>query len=105
MTAILAGAGGKARAGSAAEAAGFGTGINNMENPVYAGARIPMFYCGDDAGAKKTAAQLASDIGFEPIDAGPLANARMLEPLAMLWGWLAFPGGMGREFAFQLLKR
>jgi predicted dinucleotide-binding enzyme len=81
------------------------TGSNNMENPVYAGAAIPMFYCGDDAGAKKTAAQLASDTGFEPIDAGPLANARLLEPYAMLWVWLAIKGGMGREFAFQLLKR
>jgi hypothetical protein len=81
------------------------TGSNNMENPVYGGVAIPMFCCGDDAGAKKTAVQLASDIGFEPIDAGPLANARLLEPLAMLWVWLALKGGMGREFAFQLLKR
>jgi hypothetical protein len=81
------------------------TGSNNMETPVYGGAAISMFYCGDDAGAKKTAARLASDTGFEPIDAGPLANARLLEPLAMLWVWLALKGGMGREFAFQLLKR
>jgi len=80
------------------------TGSNNMENPVYGGAAIQMFYCGDDADAKKTAAQLASDAGFEPIDAGPLTNARFLEPLAMLWIWLAFHG-MGRDFAFQLLKR
>jgi predicted dinucleotide-binding enzyme len=81
------------------------TGSDNMENPVYGGAAITMFYCGNDASAKKMAAQLASDAGFEPIDAGPLANARLLEPLAMLWVWLAFPGGMGREIAFQLLKR
>jgi 8-hydroxy-5-deazaflavin:NADPH oxidoreductase len=71
------------------------TASNNMENPIYAGAAIPMFYCGDDVGAKKTAAQLASDIGFEPVDAGPLA---------MLWVWLAFPGGMGRVSADQTLS-
>jgi hypothetical protein len=76
-----------------------------MENPVYSGAAIPMFYCGDDAGAKKTAAQLASDVGFDPIDAGPLENARLLEPHAMLWVWLALKGGMGPKFAFQLVKR
>jgi hypothetical protein len=46
------------------------------------GEAIAMFYRGDEAGPKKTAAQLASDIGFEP-----------------------FPGRMGREFAFQLLTR
>ena len=80
------------------------TGSNNMENPIYGGAAIPMFYCGDDAGAKKTAAQLAGDTGFEPIDAGPLANARLLEPYAMLWIWLAFHG-LGQEFAFRLVQR
>lgn len=80
------------------------TGSNNMENPVYGGAAIPMFYCGDDAGAKTTGAKLASDAGFQPVDAGPLTNARLLEPYAMLWIWLAFHV-MGREFAFQILKR
>src|SRR5262245_32720768 len=59
------------------------TGSNNMENPVYQGKGITMFYCGDDASAKATAAQLARDIGFEPSDAGPLSNARLLEPYAM----------------------
>jgi 8-hydroxy-5-deazaflavin:NADPH oxidoreductase len=81
------------------------TGYNNMENPVYGGAAVPMFYCGDDPAAKKTAAQLAGDTGFEPIDAGPLANARLLEPYALFWVWLAYRGGVGREFAFTLLKR
>jgi 8-hydroxy-5-deazaflavin:NADPH oxidoreductase len=55
------------------------TGSANMENPVYGGSAIPMFYCGDDAGAKKTAAQLVSDVGFNPVDSGPLANAGALE--------------------------
>jgi hypothetical protein len=60
------------------------------------GSAMSMFYCGGDADAKKTAARLASDVGFEPIDAGPLANAPLLEPCAMLWVWLAVKGGMGR---------
>jgi predicted dinucleotide-binding enzyme len=81
------------------------TGSNNMENPVYDGKPITLFYCGDDADAKSTAAQLARDVGFDPVDAGPLKNSRLLEPLAMLWIWLAYPGGRGREFAFQIVKR
>lgn len=81
------------------------TGSGNMENPIYDGKAIPMFYCGNDAGAKVTAAGLAADLGFWPVDAGPLTNSRLLEPMAMLWVWLAYQGGMGREFAFQIVKR
>jgi len=81
------------------------TGAGNMGKPVYEGKAIPMFYCGDDAGAKATAAQLAKDVGFDPVDTGALSNARVLEPLAMLWIWLAFPGGLGMNFAFQIVKR
>ena len=39
-----------------------------------------MLYCGDDPAAKKVAAQLATDLGFEPYDVGSLAEARLLEP-------------------------
>ena len=81
------------------------TGFKNMANPVFQGAKIPMFYCGDDSAAKSTAAQLAADLGFDPIDAGPLSNSRLLEPQAFLWIWLALKGGLGRDFAFQIVKR
>jgi hypothetical protein len=81
------------------------TGANNMADPKIHGHRVTMLYCGDDAGAKSIAAQLARDVGFEPVDAGPLSNSRQLEPLAMLWVWLAIRGGLGREFAFQIVKR
>jgi len=80
------------------------TGYNNMANPAYNGEPIPMFYCGDDAEANRIAAQLASDVGFDPVHAGPLSNARLLEPYAMLWIWLAFHG-MGRDFAFRIARR
>jgi hypothetical protein len=48
---------------------------------------------------------LAKAIGFDPVDAGPLENARLLEPMAMMWIWLAVRGGQGRDFAFQIVKR
>ena len=81
------------------------TGSGNMLNSNYTLGPVTMFYCGDDPGAKVVAAQLASELGFEPIDAGPLTQARTLEPLAMLWIWLAVFGGMGPDFAFRLIRR
>ena len=81
------------------------TGSNNMENPHYPQGPATMFYCGDDTDAKKAAAQLASELGFEAIDAGSLAIARLLEPYAMLWIHLAFRQNMGREFAFKVIRR
>jgi predicted dinucleotide-binding enzyme len=80
------------------------TGFNNMANPRYPEGAATMFYCGDDAGAKQVAAALASDLGFDPVDAGPLTSARLLEPLAMLWISLAIRG-QGREIAFRLMRR
>ncbi|MBV9037741.1 MAG: NADPH-dependent F420 reductase [Acidobacteriaceae bacterium] len=77
-------------------------GFNIMENPNFEGQPV-LFYCGDDADAKQTVHQLISDLGFDTQDTGPLKQARLLEPFAMLWVSLAIKNG--REFAFQLLKR
>src|SRR5213594_1182985 len=35
-----------------------------------------LVYCGDDASGKKIAVELIRDVGFEPVDAGPLRIAR-----------------------------
>lgn len=80
------------------------TGADNMAKPQYGETKLTMLYCGDDASAKETAAKLAADIGFDPVDTGPLKQARLLEPLALLWISLAF-GGLGRDFAFNLIRR
>jgi predicted dinucleotide-binding enzyme len=45
---------------------------------------------GDDDGAKRVAATLIRDAGFEPLDAGPLRIARYLEPFTLLVGQLAY---------------
>jgi hypothetical protein len=81
------------------------TGANNMENSDYGGQAPTMFYAGDDPGAKAVAKQLSAEIGFEPCDAGPLSQARLLEPLALLWISMAYSQGYGREIAFKLLRR
>jgi 8-hydroxy-5-deazaflavin:NADPH oxidoreductase len=80
-------------------------GANIMADPVIDGRPTVMFVCGDDAAAKKAVLGLAADVGFEPIDAGPLAQARLLEPWAMLWIWLAFRGDAGRDFGFARVRR
>lgn len=63
--------------------------------------RPSMAYCGDDEGAKHVAATLISDVGFEPVDAGPLRIARYLEPFALLMGQLAYEGDGGPEIAYR----
>ena len=80
------------------------TGFNNMVNPNYNGVAATMFYCGDVPASKAVAAQLAADLGFDPVDSGPLARARMLEPMALLWIRMAIEKGT-RDIAFKLLKR
>ena len=81
------------------------TGFNNMASPSYGTARSMMLYCGDDAGAKEAARRLAADLGFDPVDFGPLANAGYTENVAMAWIWLAVKGGAGRDIAFVLARR
>jgi predicted dinucleotide-binding enzyme len=71
----------------------------------YAGARPLGLYCGDDAGAKATVAQLIQDIGFDAIDAGGITSSRDLEAAAMLIIKLGFMQGLGPQIAFSLLRR
>ena len=80
-------------------------GATIMADSSFGGARPVMFYCGDDASAKQIVQKLIGDIGFEAVDAGPLTQARVLEPFALLWISMALAQGMGTQFAFQLLRR
>jgi 8-hydroxy-5-deazaflavin:NADPH oxidoreductase len=81
------------------------TGAANMTNPDFHGQPATMFYCGDDGGAKGIASGLAGDLGFEPVDAGPLSQSRQLESLCLLWVSLAIKQGLGVNFAFKVLRR
>jgi predicted dinucleotide-binding enzyme len=80
-------------------------GSSVMADTGFAKGHPVLLYCGDDAQAKQTVHSLAAELGFDPVDAGPLTSARTLEPAALLWVTLAFQQGFGREFAFQLLRR
>ena len=63
--------------------------------------RPSLVYCGDDSKGKKVAATLIRDVGFEPIDAGPLRIARYTEPFALLVAQLAYEGKGGPELAYR----
>jgi hypothetical protein len=63
--------------------------------------RPSLVYCGDDARSKETAARLISDVGFDPVDAGPLRIARYLEPFGLLVAQLAYEGEGGPELAYR----
>jgi predicted dinucleotide-binding enzyme len=60
-----------------------------------------LVYCGDDKSGKAVAAELIRDVGFDPVDAGPLQIARYTEPFALLVGQLAYEGKGGPELAYR----
>ncbi|MDX3924728.1 MAG: NAD(P)-binding domain-containing protein [Shinella sp.] len=69
-----------------------------------AAARANCVYCGDDRRAKAVAAGLVADVGFEPVDAGPLRIARYIEPFAMLTAQLAYGTDQGPDWAYRFGK-
>jgi 8-hydroxy-5-deazaflavin:NADPH oxidoreductase len=68
--------------------------------------RPSLAYCGDDRRAKRTAGRLIRDVGFEPVDAGPLRIARYTEPFGLLIAQLAYErkGGPRLAYRFQRYK-
>ena len=81
------------------------TGAGNMADNNYPGGKLMMALAGDDAPAKKIVMALVADLGFDPVDTGPLAMSRYLEPLAMLWINLAYTQQLGPNIGFALLRR
>jgi predicted dinucleotide-binding enzyme len=65
-----------------------------------AGHTISAFVASDDAHAKATVMALASEMGFAPVDAGPLRCARYLEAMAHLNIQIAVGQGGGTHAAF-----
>jgi predicted dinucleotide-binding enzyme len=62
--------------------------------------RPTLVYCGDDRRGKELAAELIHDVGFDPVDAGPLRIARYTEPFALLVAQLAYEGKGCPELAY-----
>jgi len=75
-----------------------------MDSGVLDGQTVTVFAAGNDATAKEQVLQMARDIGFDAVDAGPLENARLLEPLALFNIKLGYVLGLGPNIGFKLVR-
>jgi predicted dinucleotide-binding enzyme len=66
--------------------------------------RPVQFVAGDDQAAKDMSMRLLADLGFEALDAGGLRQARILEPLALVWINQAVARGKGRNWALAAVS-
>ena len=71
------------------------TGAGNMAKAADYPVKPVMLVAGDDADRKPVVMELVGRLGFDPVDAGPLKNARLLEPFAMVWIDQAMKRGRG----------
>jgi predicted dinucleotide-binding enzyme len=63
-----------------------------------------VFVCGDDPAAKRLVERLVRELGTEPVDAGGLEAARLVEPAMMLMVSIAY-AGVPRDVGLRLLER
>lgn len=76
------------------------------DGPQFAGGQIaPAFFAGGSERAKQTAKALIESLGYTPVDAGPLKNARYLEPLAALNIYLGYGAGLGTAIAPTWIRK
>jgi len=66
--------------------------------------QLTAFIAGDDKISKQIVMDLSRDIGFEPVDVGPLKSARYLEPIAIMIIELDYNLKMGTRIGFKLVK-
>ena len=74
-----------------------------METGQVDGQPLTAFVASDDDAARSTVMELARDIGFDAVNAGPLKNARLLEPLGVLNVQLGYVLGYGAQGGFRHL--
>jgi 8-hydroxy-5-deazaflavin:NADPH oxidoreductase len=76
------------------------------EGPAFAGGQTaPVFVASDSEHAKQVATALIESIGFRSVDAGPLRNARYLEPLAGLNIYLGYAAGHGTDITPAWIRK
>jgi hypothetical protein len=74
----------------------------HMDTGQLDGKPLTTLIASDDAKAKQDVIAIAKAIGFDAVDAGPLANARMIESMAYLNIQLGYAQGMGTGIGFHL---
>jgi 8-hydroxy-5-deazaflavin:NADPH oxidoreductase len=76
----------------------------HMDSGAVTGQPLTAFVAGDDPTAKRQVMQMAGDIGFDVVDAGPLQNARLLEPLGYFNIQLGYVLGLGTQIGLKLVR-
>jgi predicted dinucleotide-binding enzyme len=73
----------------------------HMDKGQVRGEPLALLAASDDEPAKRKVMELGQAIGFDPVDAGPLENARWLEALGILNIRLGYAVGHGRDVGFR----
>ena len=68
-----------------------------MADPLLGARKAVLFLAGDIASANSIVESLASELDFEVVVMPSLSDARLLEPLAMIWISMAYKLGYGRN--------
>jgi 8-hydroxy-5-deazaflavin:NADPH oxidoreductase len=79
-------------------------GSPHMFRPQFPGGPPSMFFCGNDADAKRQVAGILTSFGWSPIDIGSIEGARLLEPMCILWVTCGLRLG-NWNIAFTLLRK
>jgi 8-hydroxy-5-deazaflavin:NADPH oxidoreductase len=69
--------------------------------------RPALVFCGNHKAAKKSAAKVIREVGFNPVDVGDLSAARYIEPFSLLLAEIAYSGSAGPQlvYRFDRLRR
>jgi predicted dinucleotide-binding enzyme len=76
----------------------------HMFRPKFPGGPPDMFYCGNDAAAKKLVEGWLKTFGWNPVDVGGIEGSRLLEPMCILWVSMGIRGGSW-DIAFKVLRK
>lgn len=79
-------------------------GAHVMADPAAAGGPVTIPIAADDRAAKERVMQLARELGFETLDAGPLRHSRQLEGMAIIYMVPYLKGPRGESFEFYLRR-
>lgn len=81
-------------------------GFENLEDHAFDGdARPVMMFCGDERDAKAQVATLIAELGWDPLDVGPLAQALHLEHMTLLWVRMVRAGHHSPHLVWAALRR
>jgi predicted dinucleotide-binding enzyme len=75
----------------------------NMSTGMVKGEKLTLFVAGDDGVSKNLVLSAGKDMGLDPVDAGPLTNARWLETLGYFNIQLGYMLKMGADIGFKLV--